>query len=55
MFLLTKYTFHLQPNASTSASASSSVDPLHPGFDGSRAGVGIFPPKHDLEVMIRAK
>jgi hypothetical protein len=31
------------------------VDPFHPGFDGSRAGVGIFPPKHDLEVMIRAK
>lgn len=26
--------------------------PTHPGFDGARAGLGIFPPKTDVNVYI---
>ena len=66
VFLLQQFTFTLSAatagggsttgndgsRSTATAGAPSSSQSHHPGFDGSRAGIGIFPPKKDVEVSI---
>ena len=56
VFLLTRFQFGFAPEGGSGGSGGSGTGerfvPAHPGFDGARAGLGIFPPKNDVNVFI---
>ena len=40
------------PKLKLSTLTSTSSNPVHPGYDGARAGIGIYPPKYDVPVYV---
>ena len=52
-FLLTHFEFGFVSPVGDGDGKNAPYQPVHPGFDGARAGIGIFPPKRDVDVFVK--